>query len=152
MTDLFAEPGFMATAAADVEQIGSAINAAHAAAAGPTSGVIAPAADEVSAAIAKLFGQYGQEYQAVVAQAAVFHSRFTQALAGAGGAYMAAEAAASKALGGSGAAGAAATTTSAAASALTDPTVAIVMGGDGNPIPGPTYIDGVLKWATQGGF
>jgi hypothetical protein len=152
MTYLLAEPELMAAAAADVEQIGSAINAANAAAAGPTSGLIAPAADEVSAAITKVFGQYGQEYQAVVAQAAVFHNQFTRALAAAGGAYVAAEAAASNALGGSGAAGAAATTTSAAASALTDPTVAIVMGGVGNPLPGPTYIDGVLKWATQGGF
>src|ERR1700758_4019717 len=123
MTDLFAEPGFMATAAADVEQIGSAINAANAAAAGPTSGLIAPAADEVSAAITKLFGKYAQEYQAVVAQAAVFHNQFTRALAAAGGAYVAAEAAASNALGGPGAAGAAATTTSAATSTLTGPTV-----------------------------
>jgi hypothetical protein len=149
----------MAAAAADVEQIGSAIKAAHAAAAAPTSGVIAPAADEVSAAIAKLFGQYGQEYQAVVAQAAVFHGRFTQALAAAGGAYTAAEVAASNALGtleadaqaalgGSAAVGAAAPATSAAI----DPTVAIVMGGSGNPIPSTKFVNGVLNWATQGGF
>src|ERR1700758_3023068 len=99
MTYLTAEPEAMAAAAADVEQIGSAINAAHAAAAGPTTGITAMAADEVSAAITKLFGQYGLEYQGVVAQAAVFHSRFTQALSAAGGAYTAAEAAASNALG-----------------------------------------------------
>jgi hypothetical protein len=159
MTDLVAEPGFMAAAAADVGQIGSAINAAHSAAAGPTSNLIAPAADEVSAAIAKLFGQYGQEYQAAGAQAAVFHSRFTEALAAAGGAYTAAEAAASNALstleadaraplGGSAAVGAAAPATSAAI----DPTVAIVMGGTGNPIPNAKFINGVLNWATQGGF
>src|ERR1700739_807950 len=149
MTYLHAEPEFMAAAATDVEQIGLAINAANAAAAGPTSSLIAPAADEVSAAITKLFGQYGQEYQAVVAQAAVFHSRFTQALAAAGGAYTAAEVAASNALGtleadaqavlgGSAAVGAAAPATSAI-----DPTVAIVMGGSGNPIPSTKFVNGV---------
>jgi hypothetical protein len=159
MTDLFAEPGFMTAAAADIERIGSALDAAHVAAAGPTSSLIAPAADEVSAAIAKLFGQYGQDYQAVVAQAAVFHSRFTQVLASAGGAYTAAEAAAANplgtleadaqaVLGGSTAAGAGAPATSAA----TDTTVAIVMGGSGNPLPNAKFINGVLNWATQGGF
>jgi hypothetical protein len=149
----------MAAAAADVEQIGSVIDAAHAAAAGPTSGVIAPAADEVSAAIAGLFGQYGREYQAVVAQAAVFHGRFTQALAAAGGAYTGVEAAASKALGTLDAdaqaalgGSAAAPLTSSATSAAIDPNVAIVMGGSGNPIPNAKFVNGVLKWATQGGF
>src|ERR1700758_4821669 len=152
MTYLTAEPEAMAAAAADVEQIGSAINAAHAAAAGPTSGVTAMAADEVSAAITKLFGQYGQEYQAVVAQAAVFHSRFTQALAAAGAAYVGAEAAASNALGtletdtqaafgGSAPVGGAARATSAAI----DPTVAIVMGGTGNPLPNTKFVNGVLN-------
>ena len=149
----------MATAAADVEQIGSAIGAANAAAAGPTSGLLAPAADEVSAAITELFGRYGQEYHAAVAQAAVFHSRFTQALAAAGSAYAAAEAASSNALGrleadaqavlgGS----AAAPQTSSATSASIDPTVAIVMGGSGNPIPNTKFVNGVLNWATLGGF
>ena len=149
----------MATAAADVEQIGSAIGAANAAAAGPTSGLLAPAADEVSAAITELFGRYGQEYHAAVAQAAVFHNRFTQALAAAGSAYAAAEAASSNALGrleadaqavlgGS----AAAPQTSSATSASIDPTVAIVMGGSGNPIPNTKFVNGVLNWATLGGF
>jgi PE-PPE domain/PE family len=156
MTYLIAEPEFMTAVAADVEQIGSAIGAANAAAAGPTSGVIAPAADEVSAAITKLFGQFGQEYRAAVAQAAVFHSQFARALTAAGGAYAAAEAAASNALGVSGAAGAAATSAQvpSIASALTDPavSVALVMGGSGNPIPDTKFIDGVLNWATRGGF
>ena len=127
MTYLITEPELMAAAAADVDQIGSAIRAANAAAAGPTSGLIAPAADEVSAAITKLFGQYGQEYRALVAQAVVFHSRFTQALAAAGGAYAAAEAASSKALGTLEAdaqavlGGSAAAPAAPATSALTDP-------------------------------
>ncbi|MBW0011682.1 PE-PPE domain-containing protein [Mycobacterium sp.] len=159
MTHLVAEPQLLAAAAADVEQIGSAISAASAAAAGPTSGLIAPAADEVSAAISTLFGQYGQEYHAAVAQAAVFHSRFTQALAAAGGAYAAAEAsaantlskleaAAPSALGGS----STPAPTSSSAPAAIDPTVAIVMGGSGNPIPNTKFVNGVLNWATKGGF
>jgi PE-PPE domain-containing protein/PE family protein len=159
LTYLNAEPEFMAAAAADIEQIGSAIGAANAAAAGPTSGVIAPAADEVSAAITELFGQYGLKYQAAVAQAAVFHGRFTQALAAAGSAYAGAEAASASALGrleaqAQGLLGgpAAAPTGSAATSAAIDPTVAIVMGGSGNPIPSTQFINGVLNWARQGGF
>ncbi|CNW15559.1 PE family protein [Mycobacterium tuberculosis] len=36
--------------------------------------IVAAAGDEVSAAIAKPFGAYGQEYQAVLAQVEAFHS------------------------------------------------------------------------------
>jgi len=43
----------------------SALGAANAAAAGPTTGLVAAAQDEVSAPTAALFGGYGQEYQAV---------------------------------------------------------------------------------------
>ena len=46
----------------------SAINDANASAAGPTTGLVAAAEDEVSAAIAKLFGGYGQQYQALARQ------------------------------------------------------------------------------------
>jgi hypothetical protein len=69
MSYLITEPQLMASVAADVDGIRSVISAAGAAAAGPTSGLLAPAADEVSAAITKLFGAYGQEYRAVVTQA-----------------------------------------------------------------------------------
>ena len=49
----------------------------------------AAAKDEVSEAIAKLFGGYGQQYQAVLAKAATFHDEFTRALGGAGNTYAA---------------------------------------------------------------
>ena len=62
-------PEMLASTAADVDEIGSAISDAHANAAGPTTGLVAAAEDEVSAAIAELFGRYGQQYQAVLAQA-----------------------------------------------------------------------------------
>lgn len=64
----------LAAAAADLAQIGSAVNAGNLAAANPTTAVAAAAGDEVSAAIAKPFGAYGQEYQAVLAQVEAFHS------------------------------------------------------------------------------
>ncbi|MEQ0810188.1 PE family protein [Mycobacterium tuberculosis] len=55
---------------------------------------IAAGADEVSTAIAALFGAHGQAYQALSAQAQAFHAQFVQALTSGGGAYAAAEAAA----------------------------------------------------------
>ena len=58
-------PEMVAAAAADLAGIGSAISAANAAAAVPTTEVVAAAADEVSAAIAALFGAHAQEYQAI---------------------------------------------------------------------------------------
>ena len=76
-----------------MQGIGSTISAAGANAAGQTTGLLAAAEDEVSAAIANLFGAYGQEYQAVLSQAATFHNSFTQALAAAASAYAQAEAA-----------------------------------------------------------
>ncbi|WP_191499389.1 PE family protein, partial [Mycobacterium simulans] len=82
----------LATAASDLTGIGSAIEAANAAAAGSTTQVAAAAADEVSAAIASLFGGYAQQYQAMSAQTTLFHQQFAQALSAAGLRYMAAEA------------------------------------------------------------
>lgn len=84
-------PESLTSAAADVESIGSALNAAHLAAAAPTTGVAAAAADEVSAAIAALFAECGQEYQALITQAGAFQQRFSQALTSAAGGYAAVE-------------------------------------------------------------
>ena len=74
-------------------EIGSTISAANAAAAAPTTGVLAAGADEVSAAIAALFGAHAQAYQALSAQAAAFHSQFVQLMNAGRGAYAGAEAA-----------------------------------------------------------
>ena len=81
------------TAAADVAQIGSAVRAANLAAAVPTTDVAAAGADEVSTAIAALFGTHAQEFQALSAQAAAFHNQFTQALSKSAGSYSLTEAA-----------------------------------------------------------
>ncbi|ORC00366.1 hypothetical protein B1T48_02290 [Mycobacterium persicum] len=77
----------------DLTSVGSAISEATAAAAAPTINVVAAASDEVSAAIAALFGEHAQRYQALIAQAAQFHAQFVTALIAGGGAYAQAEAA-----------------------------------------------------------
>src|ERR1700737_3271067 len=86
-------PEWLTAAAADVAGVGSAGRAANAEAVIPTTGLLAAAEDEVSAAIAALFSAHGRGYQALSAQAALFHDQFVQALNGAGSAYVAAEAA-----------------------------------------------------------
>lgn len=174
MSYVLTAPEMLATAATDVENIGSAISTASANAAGPTTGLLPAAKDEVSAAIAKLFGAYGQEYQAVVAQAAAFHNEFTQALAGAGSAYLEAEAAnaalasgPSNALnaitapihtllgqtpvgtGGSSGVGA---LTSVAKAASADPLIALIMGGTGDPQPDPAYVTSIFNSYIQPRF
>ncbi len=93
MSLIVATPELFASGATDLSDIGSTIRLAHAAAATPTTAVLAAAQDEVSAAIAAVFSAHGRGFQALSAQAAVFHERFVQALARAGGAYAAAEAA-----------------------------------------------------------
>ena len=66
---LFASPEALAAASADFTGIGEAISAANAAAASGMTGIAAAAADEVSAAIAQLFGAHATEYQALSTQA-----------------------------------------------------------------------------------
>jgi PE family len=93
MSYVVATPGAFADASQNLTSIGSAIRAAHVAAAGSTTTVVAAAQDEVSTAIAEVFGSYAQGYQTVAGQAAAFHDQFVQALNGAGGSYAATEAA-----------------------------------------------------------
>ena len=78
MSYLVAAPEFLASAATDLSSIGSNLSAAHAAAAAPTTGVLAAAEDEVSAGIAELFSAHGQGFQALGAQAAAFHEQFVR--------------------------------------------------------------------------
>jgi hypothetical protein len=114
--------------------------------------LVAAAQDEVSAAAAALFGGYGKEYQAVLAQAAAFHEEFAAALTAAGNAYATAEAANASAI--SGALGQltspihsllvgapAAPTPKEVMSPLKPPTIALVMGGSGEPIPTPPFTE-----------
>jgi hypothetical protein len=93
MSYVIAAPEMIASAASDVANIGSTLNAANAAAAAPTTGLVAAAGDEVSAAIASLFSAHAQAYQALGAQWAAFHEEFVQNLTAGAGSYVGAEAA-----------------------------------------------------------
>jgi hypothetical protein len=93
MSNLVAVPDFLSAAAGDLAGIGSALGEANAAAAGPTTLVLAAGEDEVSAAVAALFARHGQAFQALSAQAAAFHDRFAQLLGSGAGSYGTAEAA-----------------------------------------------------------
>ncbi len=93
MSYVIAIPEVVTAAAADLAGIGSTIEGANAAAAGPTTNLLAAAEDEVSTAIAALFGTHAREFQALSAQAAAFHNQFTQALSAGAGSYSLAEAA-----------------------------------------------------------
>jgi hypothetical protein len=141
MTGLLTEPQLINTAAGNVAEIRSAIGAAKAAAAGPTTGLVAAAQDEVSAVTAELFGGYAKDYQALLARAAAFHEEFAAALASAGSAYKAAEAANTSAISG-------------AAPAVVQPplqgtTIGLVIGGSGEPIPPPSSITAALNYFNQ---
>ncbi|MEK0737985.1 PE family protein, partial [Mycobacterium ulcerans] len=93
MSYLLVAPELLTSAATDLEGIASALSTANLAAAVPTTGMLAAGADEVSAAVASLFAGYGQAYQSISLQANAFQAQFIQAINGAGGAYVAAEAA-----------------------------------------------------------
>ncbi|WP_156747813.1 PE family protein, partial [Mycobacterium sp. E3198] len=93
MSFVLAVPDVMADAATRLASIGSAISAAQAAAAAPTTGVLAAAGDEVSRAVAAVFSGYAAAYQALGAQAASLHARMVQALNASAGAYLGADAA-----------------------------------------------------------
>src|SRR4051812_29642 len=93
MSFVIAATGVVASAASDLASLGSTVQAAHAVAAAPTTGIAAAAADEVSAAIATLFGTHAQQFQALGAEAAEFHAQFVQALSRGANLYSLAEAA-----------------------------------------------------------
>ncbi|GJO86024.1 hypothetical protein NJB1728f31_31420, partial [Mycobacterium marinum] len=86
-------PELVVAAASDLSGINSAIAQANSVAAAATTTVLPAAADEVSAAIAALFGTHAQQYQAISAELAAFHDRFVQCLNTGAGSYLRAEAA-----------------------------------------------------------
>ncbi|BBC67840.1 hypothetical protein MMRN_47360 [Mycobacterium marinum] len=98
MSYVFAAHELMAAAAGELNDIGALVGSANTAAAASTTDLMAAAGDEVSLAIARVFGAYGRDYQAFGVQAAEFHERFVQALRAGAGAYGAAEAAGASSL------------------------------------------------------
>jgi hypothetical protein len=88
---VLATPELLSTTAGDLAGIGSAVNAANAAAANSTTSLLAAGADEVSTCIAGLFGAHGLAFQAVTAQAAQLHERFVLTLAANADSYLTTE-------------------------------------------------------------
>ncbi|OHU81241.1 PE family protein [Mycobacterium talmoniae] len=93
MSFVTTQPEILSAAAGQLQALGSAVNAENAAAAGPTTGVIPAAADEVSALTAAQFATHAQLYQAVAAQAAAIHDQFVATLGTSAGSYAMTEAA-----------------------------------------------------------
>ncbi len=93
MSFVVAVPEFVADAADHLAVIGSAVDAAHAAAAAQTTTLPAAAADEVSAAIAETFSAQASQYQALSARAAAFYAQHVHNLRAAATSYTGTEAA-----------------------------------------------------------
>lgn len=91
MSFLHAVPDAVKAAATDIAGIGTGISSANAAAALPTTGVVAAAADQVSAQVAAFFSSHAQGYQQLSEQVSAFHDRFVQALGSSAASYAAAE-------------------------------------------------------------
>jgi hypothetical protein len=87
------QPEMLTIAAGNLQAIGFAMAAQNAGAAGPTTGVIPAAADEVSALTAAQFAMHAVMYQALSAQAAAVHDVFVSTLSTSAVSYAATEAA-----------------------------------------------------------
>src|SRR5262245_60975142 len=93
MSFVTTQPEMLTAAASQLHGIGAVIAAQNAAAAGPTTGVVPAAADEVSALPGTQFGAHAAMYQAVSAQAAAMHEMFVGVLGASAVSYAATEAA-----------------------------------------------------------
>ena len=93
MTFVTTQPEMLASAAGQLQGVGTAIAAQNVAIAAPTTGVIPAAADEVSALTAAQFANHAQVYQTVSAQAAAMHEMFVRMLSASAGSYATTEAA-----------------------------------------------------------
>jgi hypothetical protein len=85
-------PEMLSAAAGDLAGIGAEMSAANVAAAAPTGGVVAAAADEVSALTAAHFAAHAGHYQAVSETAAAVHSLLVSTLQTSATSYAATEA------------------------------------------------------------
>jgi PE family len=92
-------PEILATAAENLQSVGLRLQAQNSAAVAPTTGLMPPASDEVSALTAMQFIAHAHAYQAVSAQAAAIHQMFVTMLAAGADSYTTAEAANAAAVG-----------------------------------------------------
>lgn len=93
MSFVVTRPELLTAAAGSLFKIGAELTAQNAVTMPPTTGVVAPAADQVSDLVAMQFAAHGVAYQTVASMAAQIHDAFVFALASGGTAYTAAEAA-----------------------------------------------------------
>ena len=91
MSFLSVTPDQIESAAQDLAGIRSALSESSTAAVAPTTRVVAAAEDEVSTAIASIFGAYGRQYQVLSTQATSFHDEFVNLLNAGAGAYISTE-------------------------------------------------------------
>jgi hypothetical protein len=93
MSWVTSEPEMLSAASGDLAGVGAAMAAQNKVAAGPTTGVVSPAADVVSNLVAAQFAVQAQKYQALAAMAEQIHSQVVSNLQGSSSCYAAAEAA-----------------------------------------------------------
>ncbi|OBK18245.1 PE family protein [Mycobacterium asiaticum] len=91
MSFVVTTPEWVTTAAEKLASVGSTLEQATAAAASPTTGLAAAAADEVSVAVSNMFADFGQQFQVVSARSAAFHAEFVRLMSGSAAAYVGAE-------------------------------------------------------------
>lgn len=139
MSVVIAELHAIASAASDLSRIGATINTANAAAVLPTTQIAAAAADEVSEAVAALFGAFARDYQALGTQVAAFHDGVVGALNSAAQKYADTEVAGAAQLADGGTSAAPAPAVARPALSLYGPT-ALIMGPTGNPVPSGHYL------------
>ncbi|MEY8016525.1 PE family protein [Mycobacterium servetii] len=84
-------PEAIQAAAQDLAGIRSVLAEALTTTATPTTGVVPAAGDEVSAAVAATFGNFGKEFQSLSAQAQAFHAEFVNVINVGAGAYLSTE-------------------------------------------------------------
>ncbi|CAJ1499534.1 PE family protein [[Mycobacterium] kokjensenii] len=87
MSFVTAQPEVLTAAAGSLSGIGDSMTAGMTAAAAPTTGVIAPASDLVSALTAAQFSAHGTLFQQVSAQAAAVHQQIVATLGSNASAY-----------------------------------------------------------------
>lgn len=91
MSLLSVVPEAVSAASNGLEDLGSALQSVSAAAAGQTTAIAPSGADEISSAIAGIFGSHGHEFQALNARALAFQAEFSRPLNGGALQYVSAE-------------------------------------------------------------
>ncbi|MEY8017466.1 PE domain-containing protein [Mycobacterium servetii] len=91
MSFVVAVPETIQVAAQDLAGIRSVLAEAITTMAPPTTGVVPAAGDEVSAAVAATFGNFGKEFQSLSVQAQAFHAEFVDVINAGAGAYLSTE-------------------------------------------------------------